>query len=51
MTMADFKQLKQDLKAKSVTEVSDKSGWSATTLRRVKKARSFKQYREFCNYR
>ena len=50
MVIADFKEIKDRLKNNkwSVAEVAEITGWSRRTVGRVKKARSFKQYREIC---
>lgn len=48
LTVSDFRELKAQLKVNSVSEVADSSGWSPTTLRRIKKARSLKAYKALC---
>lgn len=49
MTIKDFKDLKQSLKGKTVMELAIQTDFSATTLRRVKKSKSFKGYKELCS--
>jgi len=48
LTHGEFKELKQAIKETSIAEVAEDTNWSKSTLRRIKKARSLKQYRELC---
>jgi len=48
MTVKEFKSLKTMLKTKSTADVAKKTGWSETSLRRVKKSRSLKGYCDLC---
>lgn len=49
LTAKDIKEFKAEMKVKTVYEVAETSGWSPTTLRRIKKSRSLKHYKELCN--
>ena len=49
MLMAEFKEIKELLrKTGSTLRTAVSTGWSVRTVQRVKKARSFKQYKELC---
>jgi hypothetical protein len=48
ITQQEFKKIKEALKKKPVAIVASKFDWSKTTIRRVLKARSLKQYRDLC---
>ncbi len=50
MTMKQFKAVKQQLKNfhGSTVDTAEYTDWSVRTVQRVKKATSFKQYKELC---